>query len=232
MRRVYLLLIVIIFIFAFAAGYNAGSDSAAEQLAEVIQKRDSLTNALNSSFERERALAVLAETAKKEYIASDEKVKDLEDSLKQTKVVHGKKIQKVREFTSVQIDSFIVARYPRKLTLNQSLRPITLYEFQVHEIEIDLVKLDSVSAIAHSLDSINHELKESVASRNVFIGIQDEIILEKAGQVSTLQGREQTYIEETLYWKKEDKKHKRQRTGIAVGGVVIVGTLSYLLILK
>lgn len=228
MRRIYLVLFIIGAIFCLAIGYHLGSGTQVDtDLAKIRHERDSLSILLSLSIQTQEKLVKIALAERSAYERKDSVVKDLERKLEKQGETLQKQIDDIRKFTYQETDSFLTSRYPApRQSFNRSTRPIEMPEWRANEIAVDLGRLDSASQVVESLVKIKEEQKIAIVHRDNEIRALSNVIVEKDKAFSIVLSREGTLVQEIDYWKRQDKKHKRQRDAIIVGvGAVVAASI-------
>lgn len=244
MRRIYAIILPIFLCITFYLGYRVGLKEPVPigDLKAIQKERDRLTVLLSESLKKTSALKEYAVIQANKAATSDSLVQVLEKSKSEIGRIYHARIAAITRYDSTQLDQFYLARYPdsayvHRASYNQATakRKVIQYEWRVRETAQDLVRLDSMGAIVNKLDSVIAQQKVSISTRDNFIAAQADIIAENDSTISIVLQREQTQIKEVDVWKGTAKKYKRQRDGayiILAGGVVVVGGIATLLLLR
>jgi hypothetical protein len=239
MRRIYLILAIIFIILAFYGGYRLGSADMVDVEAydDVIHKRDSLTIALELATAEIEQMTQIAAIYKHNFEKKDLEVVQLTEERKAEEKRYQSKIRALQDYDSTKLDDFYKMRYPDSVylgrlsfNLNTAQRKVMFFEWRAREVAMDLVRLDSVSAIAKILNKTVSVQREAIDRRDMFISIQEDIIHKKDTAYNMLLSRESTYKAEVNIQKEARKKVQRQRDKILIGGAVVIGLETWLLI--
>lgn len=234
MRRIYIPVFIVLMFLSFWAGYHVGRPSVTIA-GSHLQKIDSLNKKLNISIFKTDSLQKVADASEIKTKKSDSLVRVINKKRISQAIVYQRKIRQVQRFTSHQVDTFLIAKYPDSTyrpkidsgTLTQNL---SVPAWRAKEIAEDLVRKDSLDMENQSKDSTITQLNTSITDRDTTIITLKEVVGQERVSLQTALDVSTEWIGEVKLWKAQATKYKRQRNGIIAGvGAVVVGGLIILL---
>lgn len=168
----------------------------------IVKKQAEVTDLTHKGEAQDKKIASLETAVKK----GDEKIKAIQAS-------NQKKVEVVARYTPVQRDSFFYAKYPGQDTIRN---------VDSRMVAIDLVRLEGLDSLTMALRQQNDTLKAEVAEQKERIATSEQKFEKQKEITADFVRRGDSYRNESEHYQKKDRKHRRQRNGLAAGLVVVI----------